>query len=563
MAEKIEFLITAKNATQRVFAEIEQSLGGIGKALGSFGAIAGAAAGAAALIGAKLASSADEIQQATRLLGVSASTLREWQFIAGRTAGVTEDQLNTSLTKLTQKAGEASRGNTELLKTFRALGISQGDLKGTLGELEALYPRVIEGLGRLGSEYEQVAVAQKLFEESGVRIVGVARTSAEEQARLTETYREFAGELTDEGVAALAEAKRALEGWAQILEDRAIVAAGNFVIAVGEMGTALAAFRRSDELQRLRGDIVELEERIRDFDEGTGPNWIEKLLALGSPVRIDEEAIRQRLLETRDRIAEIQKEITDENARNNAAPAAAATLGSIVDPALEANVAMARRAAEEMVALDRLRTESERIQSEYRLENAIAEAEQRAEFLRIYSAMEAAERERAAKLQEEKDKAERLAKAQHYLGMLAGMTTYNKAFFQIAKVAAIANAIISTRQAAAQALKELPYPLNIAAAAAVAAAGFAQVAAIQQTQFGQTAASVQSSGPGGFATGPSPLPSPATPVKPGDQQTSTVEIVIRGGDSFGRALVEALDVQVNQHDAVFIKSGSRQKAELA
>lgn len=144
------------------------------------------------------------------------------------------------------------------------------------------------------------------------------------------------------------------------------------------------------------------------------------------------------------------------------------------------------------------------------------------------------------------------------------MTSYNKTFFQIAKVAAIANAIISTHQGAAQALKDLPFPANIAAAAAVVAAGVAQIAAIQQTQFGQTAPAVSASGAGGFPAGVAEAAAPAsaanTPAS--GQQSGTVEIVVRGGDAFGRALVEALDVEINQRDQVFIKSGSRQAAEL-
>jgi len=42
-----------------------------------------------------------------------------------------------------------------------------------------------------------------------------------------------------------------------------------------------------------------------------------------------------------------------------------------------------------------------------------------------------------------------------------------------------------------------------------------------------------------------------------------VTVVVKGGDSAGRALLDMLAIEVNQNDGVFIKSGSRQAAELA
>ena len=67
--------------------------------------------------------------------------------------------------------------------------------------------------------------------------------------------------------------------------------------------------------------------------------------------------------------------------------------------------------------------------------------------------------------------------------LLQNLGKVNEKAFRIAKAAAIANAIVSTAQGVANALKTLPIPLNFLAAAAVAAQGFAQVAAIRSTQY--------------------------------------------------------------------------------
>lgn len=60
---------------------------------------------------------------------------------------------------------------------------------------------------------------------------------------------------------------------------------------------------------------------------------------------------------------------------------------------------------------------------------------------------------------------------------------YSEKAFKIAKAAAIAEAIVSTAQGIANALKVLPFPLNLAAAALVAAKGYAQVQQIRATQY--------------------------------------------------------------------------------
>ncbi len=78
-----------------------------------------------------------------------------------------------------------------------------------------------------------------------------------------------------------------------------------------------------------------------------------------------------------------------------------------------------------------------------------------------------------------------IALTSKYLGAAASlMQSHNRKMFEIGKIAAIANAVVSTYQAAAQALKEVPYPFNFVAAATVIAAGFVQVANIKSTSFG-------------------------------------------------------------------------------
>jgi hypothetical protein len=86
----------------------------------------------------------------------------------------------------------------------------------------------------------------------------------------------------------------------------------------------------------------------------------------------------------------------------------------------------------------------------------------------------------------------------------AGVAQHSRAMFNINKVAAIANTILSAYEGISKTLAAYPYPWNIAMAAAHGVAAFAQVNAIRSQQF--------QGGGAGFA--PSLAASPGVPVTP-------------------------------------------------
>lgn len=112
--------------------------------------------------------------------------------------------------------------------------------------------------------------------------------------------------------------------------------------------------------------------------------------------------------------------------------------------------------------------------------------------------------------------------------VLSAMGAFNDKAFKLAKVAGAAQALVSTLQGAAEALK-LPYPLNLAAAASVMAKGLGLVAAIKGVSGGGSGAAAASTG--ALA---------ADPVQPG--QNIVIDFK---GDTFskqgGIALIESIN----------------------
>ena len=113
----------------------------------------------------------------------------------------------------------------------------------------------------------------------------------------------------------------------------------------------------------------------------------------------------------------------------------------------------------------------------------------------------------------------------------------NKAF-------AIAQAIVSTYQGIAQALRDVPFPANLAAAAAVAAKGFAQVAGIRSTSLGGGGGGGDRGGTPSMAnTAMQQARQPQQQQQAPQQRTVNLNIV---GDVFDQKTIRNLAEQINE-----------------
>lgn len=95
---------------------------------------------------------------------------------------------------------------------------------------------------------------------------------------------------------------------------------------------------------------------------------------------------------------------------------------------------------------------------------------------------------------------------------------HNRVMFEINKQAAAANAIISTIQGATKALGDFPFPLNIAIAGIITAAGMINVAAIESSSFGGGSSASAPSASGGAGSLPGQTANPNVVAAPAAAQ---------------------------------------------
>ena len=175
-------------------------------------------------------------------------------------------------------------------------------------------------------------------------------------------------------------------------------------------------------------------------------------------------------------------------------------------------------------------------------ESAKAEADA-LELARVNShadALIAIEQERAdqmLKIKEMEEASKMQAVSLAFSNMSQLMNTESRKMFEIGKVAAIAGAVVNTIAGANRALKDFPAPFSYAVAASTAAAGFAQVRAIQSTSFGSSGSgqSIQggqvSNNVNGGGVGP-------------QQNNQDISISVTGGDDAGRSILNLVNMTI-------------------
>jgi hypothetical protein len=154
------------------------------------------------------------------------------------------------------------------------------------------------------------------------------------------------------------------------------------------------------------------------------------------------------------------------------------------------------------------------------------------------------------------------------LGNLAQMAMQQGGVLgKFGKAYAIAQTIWSTGTAIMNAMSQVPYPANIAVAAATAAMGVAQLANIKKTNIGSGAGSITAAKGGGSGGSSSALrdTAPAAPVNEKTEK-SAVQVIFNGPvietESTGKWLADVLRDAADNRDMVFFSANSRQAMEL-
>lgn len=169
----------ARVILQRSTAEMQSNLGRVGAGFQSAATMAKgfiATLGVAGVVsfGKRILDTVGSLTEMGEQAGVSASQLYALQ-LAGLQAGVSTEQLQGSLEKLTRKIGEAADGGDEAVKTFRGLGVGVLDASGKVRPTVEVMGDVAERVKMASSEAEQARIAFEAFGKAGQKLIPILK----------------------------------------------------------------------------------------------------------------------------------------------------------------------------------------------------------------------------------------------------------------------------------------------------------------------------------------------------------------------------------------------------
>lgn len=217
-------------------ARVKSTLGGL-----SLGGLAGAFAGGAIVAAAKgaldYASSLGEVSQQ---LGVTTKDLQEYRFIATQ-VGISQDQMDAGLGKLTRSIGQAISGNRAIADTFRGLGISLIDTSGKTRSTGAVMDDLVAKLSAIPDAAKRAEIETTLFGKAGQKLDTLLAGGTGQVDNLRDAAQKLGVVLSDEQIQKADDTADKLAKMKTVLEANISKAVADNADAILALGDALVA----------------------------------------------------------------------------------------------------------------------------------------------------------------------------------------------------------------------------------------------------------------------------------------------------------------------------------
>jgi hypothetical protein len=205
---------------------------------------------------------ASGLDEAAEQIGVTARNLQALQFAATQ-SGVKMEQLDTGLTKFSQKMGEAAEGSKEMVEALTKLGVKNLDVAGNLRPTEDLLVDVAKAITAIDDPARRSAAAVDFFGKAGTRMLPVLAEIANGMDALGQKA-DAAGAIIDaKTIKILDDAADSMARMAQVVTASLAVGLGKLITIIE--GVALAFSRLASSIKSW---VVDAAGSIGDFLDG-------------------------------------------------------------------------------------------------------------------------------------------------------------------------------------------------------------------------------------------------------------------------------------------------------
>lgn len=144
---------------------------------------------------------ADQLQKTNSRIGASTEALSEYRLVA-KLSGVEFGQLATAWQRQTRRIAQAAQGTGEAQAALESLNLSARDLAKMAPEDQ--FERIATAMRGVASEAEKVALAQKVWDSEGVKLLQIVNQSSDAIESMRQQARDLGLSISGETASAMA-----------------------------------------------------------------------------------------------------------------------------------------------------------------------------------------------------------------------------------------------------------------------------------------------------------------------------------------------------------------------
>lgn len=190
---------------------------------------------------------ANNLKTVAEQTGLTVEALQEYNY-AARDAGVSQEELAGSFTKLLEKIGAARQGNKSAAESFAALGIDVTSAGGSAKAFGAIFDEVVQQVGNIVDPIERARVGTALYGSEWNRIAPMLSAGRGRMDELRQAAHEMGLVLSDEQIQMADQSAKKLAMVKSVLETRIagiVVENANAIYKIADaIGSAAGATMR-------------------------------------------------------------------------------------------------------------------------------------------------------------------------------------------------------------------------------------------------------------------------------------------------------------------------------
>jgi hypothetical protein len=238
---------------------------------------------------------AGSLGEVAQQLGVSSEALQVYRF-AGTQVGITTEEMDTALTKMTRSAGDAANGIKAPAEAFNKLGVNVKDANGHIKATDQIMSEVADGLHKISDPAARAAIEVDLLGRAGQRLDTLLAGGSRAIDELSAAAHRLGLVLSEEQIAHADETADKLSALEQVLKANIAGAVADNANAILKLvdaliqlvswaGQATAAWGRfEDRIKVAQG--YEREAIGRGLQQQTGGRFGDRMVMQGQSQRI-------------------------------------------------------------------------------------------------------------------------------------------------------------------------------------------------------------------------------------------------------------------------------------